>query len=70
MVVGELPKIGGSANFAFVVVTTQKSAAILFYRKPKMHNLIFDLVDQPITRIMWGVIASANDHLLTEIEYS
>jgi hypothetical protein len=59
MVVGELPKIGGSANFAFVVVTTQKSAAILFYRKPKIHNLIFDLIDRPITRIMWMVIDNA-----------
>jgi hypothetical protein len=56
MLVSELPKINGSANFTFAVGRKVNS---VFLRKPKMYNLIFDLIDVPISRTLWRAIPNA-----------
>jgi hypothetical protein len=62
MVVVELPKIGRSVEFSIAVgifgIVGRRVTGVLVL-KPKMHNLIFDLIDAPISNTMWRAIHNA-----------
>ena len=59
MVVDGLPKIGGSANYNSVICISGRRVTSVFVHAPKIHNLIFDLIDHPISNTMWRAIHNA-----------